>query len=121
MEEATLVLEDGSVFYGFSLGTLGMVCGEMVFNTAMTRYQEILTDPFYAHQIIHFTNPELGNVGVNQADAESTKIQAAGLVVLQASSIASNWRAEHSFLDYLKSNKVIGIADIDTRYLTHRL
>lgn len=118
---ATLALADGSIFSGYGIGSEGITVGEMIFNTSMTGYQEILTDPSYAEQIITFTYPHIGNVGVNSEDEESQRIWAKGLVIRELSPIVSNWRAEQSLNDYLKARNVIGIAGIDTRRLTRLL
>lgn len=120
-EQALLALEDGSVFYGESIGAFGQTVGEVVFNTALTGYQEILTDPSYSRQIVTLTYPHIGNVGVTPEDEESAGIAASGLVIRDASLIASNWRSQQFLQDYLKSNGVIGIAGIDTRRLTRIL
>ncbi len=118
---ALLALEDGTVFYGESIGIEGETVGEVVFNTAMTGYQEILTDPSYSRQIVTLTYPHIGNVGTNADDAESTAVHAAGLVIRDLPLIASSWRNEVSLEDYLQKNKVVAIADIDTRKLTRIL
>ncbi|MAT66473.1 MAG: carbamoyl-phosphate synthase small subunit [Gammaproteobacteria bacterium] len=118
---AILVLEDGSVFRGESIGADGQTVGEVVFNTAMTGYQEILTDPSYSRQIVTLTYPHIGNTGVNDEDEESARIQSAGLVVRDLPTRYSNWRAQRSLGDYLRDNGVVGIADIDTRRLTRIL
>jgi len=118
---ALLALEDGTVFYGESIGIEGETVGEVVFNTAMTGYQEILTDPSYSRQIVTLTYPHIGNVGTNTDDAESTAVHAAGLVIRDLPLVASSWRNEVSLDDYLHSNKVVAIADIDTRKLTRIL
>jgi carbamoyl-phosphate synthase small subunit len=118
---ALLALEDGSLFRGDSIGSEGQTVGEVVFNTAMTGYQEILTDPSYCQQIITLTCPHIGNVGSNDADENAPNIMASGLVIRDISLIASSWRSEHSLTDYLRSNNVVGIAGIDTRRLTRRL
>lgn len=120
-KQALLVLEDGSVFHGRSIGCDGQTIGEVVFNTALTGYQEILTDPSYARQIVTLTYPHIGNVGVNAEDAESSQVYAAGLVVRDVPALYSNWRAEMSLPDYLARHKVVAIADIDTRSLTRIL
>lgn len=120
-QKAILVLEDGSVFKGRSIGAPGCSVGEVVFNTAITGYQEILTDPSYARQIVTLTFPQIGNVGCNSVDAESDRVHAAGLVIRDASRIASNWRSEESLQNYLRRNDVVGIAEIDTRRLTRIL
>ena len=118
---ALLALEDGTVFYGESIGIEGETVGEVVFNTAMTGYQEILTDPSYSRQIVTLTYPHIGNVGTNAEDAESTSVHSAGLVIRDLPLIASSWRNEVSLEDYLQKNKVVAIADIDTRKLTRIL
>lgn len=118
---ALLALEDGTVFYGESIGIEGETVGEVVFNTAMTGYQEILTDPSYSRQIVTLTYPHIGNVGTNAEDAESTAVHSAGLVIRDLPLIASSWRNEVSLEDYLQANKVVAIADIDTRKLTRIL
>ncbi len=120
-KQALLVLEDGSVFHGRSIGCDGQTIGEVVFNTALTGYQEILTDPSYSRQIVTLTYPHIGNVGVNQDDTESTQVHAAGLVVRDVPAVYSSWRSEESLPDYLARNKVVAIADIDTRRLTRIL
>lgn len=118
---AILVLEDGSIFYGQSIGYEGTSVGEVVFNTSLTGYQEILTDPSYAQQIVTLTYPHIGSTGVNQNDEESESIFATGLVVKDVPSLLSNWRSEESLPDYLNRKKVVAIADIDTRRLTRIL
>ena len=118
---ALLALEDGTVFYGESIGIEGETVGEVVFNTAMTGYQEILTDPSYSRQIVTLTYPHIGNVGTNADDAESTAVHSAGLVIRDLPLVASSWRNEVSLEDYLQTNKVVAIADIDTRKLTRIL
>lgn len=120
-KSAILVLEDGSVFHGQSIGADGETVGEVVFNTAMTGYQEILTDPSYSCQIVTLTYPHIGNTGVNSEDAESDSVHAAGLVIRDLPLLASNWRCEQSLADYLKERGVVAIADIDTRKLTRIL
>ena len=120
-QSALLALEDGSLFWGESIGVEGSTTGEVVFNTAMTGYQEILTDPSYSCQIVTLTYPHIGNVGVNSGDTESTSVHAAGLVIRDLPLLHSNWRAEESLDAYLVSNKVVAIADIDTRRLTRIL
>lgn len=121
MQKAILALADGSIFHGRAIGAEGQQCGELVFNTSMTGYQEILTDPSYLGQIVTLTYPHIGNTGVNGLDVESGKIQAAGLVVRDAPSFYSSWRAEGSLSDYLKEQGIVAISDIDTRELTRRL
>jgi carbamoyl-phosphate synthase small subunit len=118
---ALLALEDGSVFHGHAVGATGETVGEVVFNTAMTGYQEILTDPSYARQIVTLTYPHIGNTGVNAEDVESTAIHAAGLIVRDVPRRASNWRSTESLPDYLKRNGTVAIAGIDTRRLTRIL
>lgn len=118
---ALLALEDGTVFYGESIGSDGQTVGEVVFNTAMTGYQEILTDPSYSQQIVTLTYPHIGNTGVNIDDEESSGIMAAGLVIRDLPLTISSWRAEKSLDDYLKENNILAIADIDTRKLTRIL
>ncbi|WP_091811364.1 glutamine-hydrolyzing carbamoyl-phosphate synthase small subunit [Marinobacter mobilis] len=118
---AILALEDGSLFHGFAIGAEGETSGEVVFNTAMTGYQEILTDPSYARQIVTLTYPHIGNTGVNEEDVESDRVQAAGLIIRDLPLLASNWRSNGSLDDYLRSNNIVGIAGIDTRRLTRIL
>ncbi|WP_372613298.1 glutamine-hydrolyzing carbamoyl-phosphate synthase small subunit [Halomonas sp.] len=118
---AILAMEDGSVFHGTAIGADGQTSGEVVFNTAMTGYQEILTDPSYTRQIVTLTYPHIGNTGVNAEDVESDGIAAAGLVIRDLPLMASSFRSEQSLSDYLKSQNVLGIADIDTRRLTRIL
>ena len=118
---AALVLADGTVFRGRSIGAPGLAVGEVVFNTAMTGYQEILTDPSYCRQIVTLTYPHIGNTGINAEDAESTRIHAAGLVVRDVPSLLSSWRSQESLPSYLERSGVVGIADIDTRKLTRLL
>ena len=119
--EATLALEDGTCFGGVAAGAQGEARGEVVFNTSMTGYQEVLTDPSYAGQIVTMTCPEIGNYGVAGDDVESRAPQVAGFVVREESPVASNWRAEGTLRDYLVANHIVAIADIDTRALTRRL
>jgi len=118
---AILALADGSIFQGFSIGAPGHTIGEVVFNTAMTGYQEILTDPSYSRQIVTLTYPHIGNVGVNEEDVEASKIHAAGLIIKDLPLLVSNFRSKQSLSDYLKSENVVGIAGIDTRKLTRIL
>ena len=118
---AVLALADGSIFSGQSIGAPGETSGEVVFNTALTGYQEIITDPSYARQLVTLTYPHIGNVGVNAQDAESAKIYAAGLIIKDLSARVSNFRAEDSLDHYLRAAKVPGIAGIDTRKLTRLL
>jgi carbamoyl-phosphate synthase small subunit len=115
---ALLALEDGSVFHGRSIGVEGTSVGEVVFNTAMTGYQEILTDPSYARQIITFTYPQIGNTGVNPEDVESDRIWASGMIIRQTPRRASSWRKRQTLEDYLVGEGVVALADIDTRRLT---
>jgi carbamoyl-phosphate synthase small subunit len=118
---ALLALEDGSLFHGHAAGANGETVGEVVFNTAMTGYQEILTDPSYARQMVTVTYPHVGNTGVNAEDAESRTVQAAGLIVRDVPRRASNWRCTEGLSDYLKRHGVVAIAGIDTRRLTRIL
>ncbi|TAK42759.1 MAG: carbamoyl-phosphate synthase small subunit [Betaproteobacteria bacterium] len=121
LEPALLVLADGTAFRGRSIGVRGVASGEVVFNTAMTGYQEILTDPSYCRQIVTLTYPHIGNTGVNAEDEESAAVYAAGLVVRDLPPLASNWRAQRTLGEYLAEKKVVAIADIDTRRLTRIL
>jgi len=118
---ALLALEDGSVFHGYAVGATGETVGEVVFNTAMTGYQEILTDPSYAKQIVTLTYPHIGNTGVNVEDEESASVHAAGLIVRDVPRRASNWRSTESLPDYLKRHGIVALAGIDTRRLTRIL
>jgi carbamoyl-phosphate synthase small subunit len=120
-EPAILALEDGTVFKGVSVGAEGRTLGEVVFNTAMTGYQEILTDPSYYRQIVTLTYPHIGNTGTNSDDFESAKIYAAGLIIRDLSAVVSNWRAEGSLEQFLRRGKTVAIAEIDTRQLTRIL
>lgn len=115
---AVLALQDGTIFHGVSVGDDGNTIGEVVFNTAMTGYQEILTDPSYCRQIITLTYPHIGNTGTNSEDMESSKIHASGLIIRDCSMLASNWRVESDFRAFLRGGKTVAIADIDTRKLT---
>src|ERR1035437_491030 len=117
-KKAKIALENGVVFEGYSFGADGERDGEVIFNTSMSGYQEILTDPSYKGQIVAMTYPLIGNYGVNPEDVESGKVSVEGFVVKEASRIASNWRSTKSLQDYLKENNVIGIEGIDTRALT---
>ncbi len=119
MIPALLALEDGSVFYGQSIGVEGHTVGEVVFNTAMTGYQEILTDPSYAQQIVTLTYPQIGNTGINAEDFESDRIWSAGLVIRQTPRKVSSWRSQGSLQSLLEAEGVVAIADVDTRRLTH--
>ncbi|SAL05357.1 carbamoyl phosphate synthase small subunit [Caballeronia calidae] len=118
---ALLALADGTVFRGQSIGAPGSTIGEVVFNTAITGYQEILTDPSYARQIVTLTYPHIGNYGVNAEDVEATKVHAAGLIIRDLPVLASNFRSEQTLSDYLKAQNVVAIAGIDTRKLTRIL
>lgn len=118
---AILVLAEGTVFRGISIGRLGSSVGEVVFNTATTGYQEILTDPSYFQQIVTLTHPHIGNTGTNPEDGESSKVYASGLVIRDLPATASSWRNAESLSDYLNRNNVVAIADIDTRKLTRIL
>ena len=118
---ALLVLEDGTVFKGESIGAEGCSVGEVVFNTAMTGYQEILSDPSYARQIVTLTYPHIGNVGTNSEDNESNGVYASGLVIRDLPLLSSNWRSEKTLQQYLLDNNVVAIANIDTRKLTRLL
>lgn len=118
---AILALENGIVFYGKAIGAIGKSVGEVVFNTSMTGYQEILTDPSYKEQIVTLTYPHIGNVGTNAGDEESGKIMASGLIIRDLPRLMSSWRAELSLSDYLIKHNIVAIADIDTRKLTRIL
>ncbi len=118
MKKAYLVLENGTIFEGCSIGSDGTTIGEVVFNTSMSGYQEILTDPSYKGQIILMTYPQIGNYGVNDIDIESEKPMAEGFIIKELSNIASSFRAKYTLEEYLMANKIVGISDIDTRYLT---
>jgi len=118
---ALLVLEDGTRFHGMAIGVDGQSVGEVVFNTAMTGYQEILTDPSYSRQIVTLTYPHIGNTGANPDDEESARIHAAGLVIRDLPLLASNWRSTETLEHYLQRNELVAIADIDTRKLTRIL
>ena len=118
---AILALADGSIFRGEAIGADGQTVGEVVFNTAMTGYREILTDPSYAQQIVTLTYPHIGNTGTTPEDAESNRVWSAGLVIRDLPLLASNWRNTQSLPDYLKANNVVAIAGIDTRRLTRIL
>ena len=120
-QPAVLALEDGTIFRGLSIGGSGTTVGEVVFNTAMTGYQEILTDPSYCRQIVTLTYPHIGNTGVTSEDEESAGIQAAGLIIRDLPLLASNFRSEQSLSDYLIDGYTVAIADIDTRKLTRIL
>lgn len=118
---ALLVLEDGTEFHGTAIGANGCSVGEVVFNTALTGYQEILSDPSYARQIVTLTYPHIGNVGTNAEDDESVRVFASGLVIRDLPLLASNWRKQKTLPEYLRDNNVVAIADIDTRKLTRLL
>ncbi|MCP4766983.1 MAG: glutamine-hydrolyzing carbamoyl-phosphate synthase small subunit [Gammaproteobacteria bacterium] len=118
---ALLALQDGTIFSGRSIGAEGVSAGEVVFNTAMTGYQEILTDPSYCQQLITLTYPHIGNTGVNKEDEEATRIHASGLIIRDLPLLASNWRSQGSLQDYLEKRGVVAISDIDTRKLTRLL
>ena len=118
---ALLALADGTVFVGHSIGAPGTTVGEVVFNTSMTGYQEILTDPSYCQQIVTLTYPHIGNYGVNPEDIEADRVHAAGLIIKNLPLLASNFRSQQSLTDYLQANGTVAIADIDTRALTRRL
>jgi carbamoyl-phosphate synthase small subunit len=120
-EDAILALEDGTYFRGLAAGAEGVAGGEVVFNTSMTGYQEVLTDPSYSGQIVTMTCPEIGNYGVSARDGESLAPHVAGFIVREQSPIASNWRSEGTLRDYLITNRVVAISDIDTRALTRTL
>ena len=120
-QPAVLALEDGTIFRGLSIGASGTTVGEVVFNTAMTGYQEILTDPSYCRQIVTLTYPHIGNTGITREDEESSGIQAAGLIIRDLPLLASNFRSEQSLSDYLIDADTVAIADIDTRKLTRIL
>src|SRR6516164_1845735 len=119
--KAILALEDGSVFYGAGFGASASTCGEVCFNTSMTGYQEILTDPSYKAQIVTMTYPLIGNYGVNRQDVESWKPHVGGFVIRELSPVVSSWRADYSLSQYLEENGIPGIQGIDTRALTKKL
>jgi carbamoyl-phosphate synthase small subunit len=118
---AVLALEDGTFFRGTSVGATGETSGEVVFNTSMTGYQEVLTDPSYAGQIVAMTSVQIGNYGISGEDVESARPQVAGFIVRESSPVASNWRSDRTLADYLVRNGIVAIADIDTRALTRKL
>ena len=118
---AILALADGTVFYGKGIGAIGATTGEVVFNTSMSGYQEILTDPSYCRQIVTLTYPHIGNTGINREDCEADKVYAAGLVIRDLPLLASNWRCEQSLDAYLKAENIVAISGIDTRKLTRIL
>jgi carbamoyl-phosphate synthase small subunit len=119
--KAVLALEEGSLFHGLGFGARGSACGEVCFNTSMTGYQEILTDPSYKAQIVTMTYPLIGNYGVNRQDVESWRPHVAGFVIRELSPVVSNWRADYSLAEYLDQNDIPGIQGIDTRALTKKL
>src|ERR1051326_632215 len=119
--KAILALEDGSLFHGEAFGARASACGEVCFNTSMTGYQEILTDPSYKGQIVTMTYPLIGNYGVNTVDVESWRPHVGGFVIRELSPVVSNWRAEYSLAEYLEQNGIPGIEGIDTRALTKTL
>src|SRR3977135_1855566 len=119
--EAVLALEDGTWYRGVAAGAEGVAGGEVVFNTSMTGYQEVLTDPSYSGQIVTMTCPEIGNYGVADDDCESQAPHVAGFIVREESPLSSNWRAGGTLRDYLVRNKIVAIAEIDTRALTRKL
>ena len=118
---AILALADGSIFEGSSIGAQGQTTGEVVFNTAMTGYQEILTDPSYSRQIVTLTYPHIGNTGVNREDVEASKVHVAGLIIRDLPIVTSNFRSTQTLTDYLKAENIVAIAGIDTRKLTRIL
>ena len=118
---AILLFENGTTFYGQSIGIDGIKPGEVVFNTSMTGYQEILTDPSYHSQIINFTNPHIGNTGVNDLDVESDQVHASGLIIRDLEILASSWRKKYTLSEYLKRNNIIGMSGVDTREITRLL
>src|SRR5687768_10339236 len=120
-DAAVLVLADGTVFRGRSIGARGAAAGEVVFNTAITGYQEILTDPSYCRQLVALTHPHIGNTGVNAEDRESYRVYAEGLIVRDLPQIHSTWRTKGDLASYREDSNVVGIADIDTRKLTRIL
>ena len=121
MTSARLVLADGSIFRGLAVGAKGTAQGEAVFNTGMTGYQEVLSDPSYTGQIVTMTYPEIGNYGINRADMESTSAQAAGFVMRRCCEVPSNFRADCSLPEFLAEQGIVGIAEVDTRAITRRL
>ena len=121
LKPAKLALEDGSVFSGYAFGADGTTSGEVVFNTSMTGYQEILTDPSYRGQIVTMTYPEMGNYGVNEEDVESTGPHLSGFIVRNVSRVASNFRSQETLGQYLKKHNIVGISDIDTRAIVKRI
>ncbi len=118
---AVLLLEDGRAFHGFTFGHGGETCGEICFNTGMSGYQEILTDPSYCKQIVTMTAPHIGNYGVNPEDIESDRIQVAGFIIKEETIIPSNWRSAQSIGNYLRDQEIVGMQGIDTRALTRHI
>ena len=116
-KKAKLILENGKIFNGISFGYIGQTIGEICFNTGITGYQEILTDPSYCGQIITMTYPHIGNYGINKDDIESSKIQASGFVVRECNEVPSNYRSQQTLNNYLNKNLIVGIQEIDTRML----
>lgn len=119
--KARLLMEDGSLITGKGFGYQGTSCGEIVFNTGMTGYQEILTDPSYAGQVVTLTYPLIGNYGINKQDIESDRVQVSGFVVKEYANMPNHWQMNQSLDDYLKDNKIVGISDVDTRMITKRI
>ena len=117
-KEAIIILEDGKSFHGSAFGSTGETIGEVCFNTGMSGYQEILTDPSYAKQIVAMTFPHIGNYGINHEDIESPQVQVAGFVIKEESLFPSNWRSIMSLGDYLREQNIVGIKNVDTRSLT---
>ena len=120
-DSAILILIDGKTFYGFGFGQLGETIGEVCFNTGMSGYQEILTDPSYCRQIVTMTSPHIGNTGINPEDIESSRVQVAGFVIKEETSVPSNWRSTQSLDRYLKEQNIVGIQGVDTRALTRHI
>ena len=118
---AILLFEDGREFHGSSLGYIGETTGEICFNTGMSGYQEILTDPSYCKQIVTMTSPHIGNYGVNAEDIESDRIQVSGFIIKEATDIPSNWRSTQSIGNYLNEQKIVGIQNVDTRSITRHI
>jgi carbamoyl-phosphate synthase small subunit len=121
MKKTFLILEDGNVYKGVSFGAIGEAIGEVCFNTGMTGYQEILTDPSYSQQIVTMAFPHIGNYGINKDDTESSKIQVAGFIIKEETSIPSSWRSEKSIGEYLNENNIVGIKNVDTRSITRHI
>ena len=119
--QAILLLEDGREFHGSSFGYEGETVGEVCFNTGMSGYQEILTDPSYCKQIVTMTAPHIGNYGINKEDIESDRIQVSGFIIKEESDVPSNWRADQPIGNYLKDHKIVGIRNIDTRSVTRHI